>query len=209
MSTTCPFCQKKINPCPFCERPGLPILPLRYAVARADRGSAPVLSAPFGAGINDIALPAKEAHYTARLLRSGYLYAYDEKRRKWYAYVVTEESYLYDFAPGKVPPDVAKHKFQCHREGDALLARCIKIEDADKADIVWVGFSDTPWTPAVLKKHEDVDYRAAHMRKIDVAAWLSGSNKQPHTAPMSELMSRVAEFAAAAEEQSSPRRYLA
>jgi hypothetical protein len=208
MSTTCPFCQKKSNPCPFCERPGLPILPLRYAVARADRGGAPALSAPFGAGVNDIVLPAKMAHYTTRLLRSGYLYAYDEKRRKWYAYVVTEESYLYDFVPGKTPPDVAKLKFQCHRQGDALLARCIKIEDADKAGIVWVGFSDTPWTPAVLKKHDGDDgraYRAAHMRKIDIAAWLGGSNKQPHTAPMDELTSRVAEFAAAVVGQ-QPRR---
>ena len=203
MSTTCPFCQKKSDPCPFCERPGLPILPLRYAVVRADRGSAPALSAPFGAGISSISLPTKVAHYTTRLLRPGYLYAYDENRRKWYAYVVTEESYLYDFVPGKTPPDVAKLRFQCQRQGDALLARCIKIEDADKAGVVWVGFSDTPWTPAVLRKHDGDDgrsYRAAHMRKIDVAAWLGGG-KQTHAAPMGELTSRVAEFAAAAGEQ--------
>lgn len=198
MTTTCPFCQKKNDPCPFCEHPGLPILPLRYAVARADLGSAPALSAPFGPGVTDIVLPAKVAHYTTRLLRLGYLYVYNENRKKWYGYAVTEQSYLYDFVPGKTPPDVAKIPFQCLRKGDALLARCIKVEDAGTAGIVWVGFSDTPWTPDVLNKHGNAAYRAEHMRKIDVAAWLAGNNTQPHTAPMSELTHRVAEFATTA-----------
>nr|WP_243865893.1 T6SS effector BTH_I2691 family protein [Burkholderia pseudomallei] len=192
--------------CQFCDKKGLPILPLRYAVARQDKGNAPVLKAPFsaidkkkeqGKELSKFDLPADLAHYTTRLLRPGYLYVYDEARKEWSAYVVTKGAYLFQFDPyAKVPPGGwGKVEFSCKREGDAFIARCVTVKNATKATKVWLGFSDVAWTKDVLDKHSSPAYREAHMRSIDIAAWRGGGS-QSHVAPFSELASRVAEYAA-------------
>ena len=59
--------------CPFCEKQGLPILPLRYAVARTDFDEAlphwQALDLPSGTGggVTDIRLPDESAKYTTGL----------------------------------------------------------------------------------------------------------------------------------------------
>lgn len=185
--------------CAYCNRVGLPILPLRYAIARADMGNAPDLAAPFGAGVKDIKLPESQAHYTLRLLRAGYLYVYDERygKRGWTAYQVSEGGYLYQFDPNVEPPASgwAQEHFSCARNGnDANIARCITVQDAASAKRIWLGFSDVLWTPSVLEKHASETYRDAHMRKIDVATVRAGGN-QPHGTKLANLMTRVAEYA--------------
>ena len=200
--------------CQFCDRAGLPILPLRYAVARADMGKAPDLSAPFGPGVSDIALPAHLAHYTLRLLRPGYLYVYDEHRREWTAYQAVQGGYLFEFDPhAKVPPGGwGQAHFACSRQGDAMIARCLTVKDAAQATRVWLAFSDVIWTEAVLRQHEDTEYRQTHMRCIDMAKVRQGAS-QPHAAALSGLAGRVAEFAATpadldAETRAYVKRYL-
>jgi hypothetical protein len=181
--------------CPFCDKKGLPILPLRYAVARADIPHAPKLQAPFGQGVQDITLPEKEAHYTLRFLRSGYLYMFDERRGEWTAYVVTNEGYLFEFDPhASTAPAVHDTHFACTRAGDAHVARCVTVKDARHATKVWLGFSDTTWTPAVLEKHAKQAWREAHMRAFDVAAW-RGGGAQPHADTADKVSALVAEFA--------------
>ncbi|MDN7673524.1 T6SS effector BTH_I2691 family protein [Burkholderia oklahomensis] len=191
--------------CQFCDKKGLPILPLRYAIARKDKGNAPELKAPFlavdkkkeqGKDLSKYELPGDLAHYTTRLLRPGYLYVYDEARKEWSAYVVTKGAYLFQFDPyAKAPPGGwGKVEFSCKREGDAFIARCITVKNAAKATKVWLGFSDVAWTKDVLDKNSSPAYREAHMRSIDVAAW-RGEASQPHAAPFAELASRVAEYA--------------
>ena len=181
--------------CPFCDKKGLPILPLRYAVARADIRHAPPLQAPFGQGVQDIALPEQEAHYTLRLLRAGYLYMFDERRGEWTAYVVTREGYLFEFDPhASVAPEVHDIHFACSRAGDAPVARCVTVKDAKHATKVWLGFSDVAWTKDVLDKHARQAWRMAHMRVFDVAAWRNGTN-QPHADTMDKVAARVAEYA--------------
>ncbi|POR53588.1 hypothetical protein B0G62_103160 [Paraburkholderia eburnea] len=183
--------------CPFCDKHGLPILPVRYAIARADKGNAPKLTAPFGAGVTSIDLPAKNAHYTLRLLRSGYLYVFDERRNEWSGYVVNPQGYLYVFdIHAKVSPEVGNKEFNeaCKAKNDPYLARCITVKDAAHSTRVWLGFSDVMWTPAVLQKHAKPDYRKAHMQCIDIAAWRGGGT-QPHVGAF-DTLKQVAEFAA-------------
>lgn len=181
--------------CPFCDKKGLPILPLRYAVARADISHAPKLQAPFGQGVQEIVLPEKEAHYTLRLLRSGYLYMFDERRGEWTAYVTTNEGYLFEFDPHAAPaPTVHDTQFTCTRAGDAHVARCVTVKDAKHASKVWLGYSDVVWTTAVLEKHAKQAWREAHMRAFDVAAW-RGGGAQPHADTTDKAASLVAEFA--------------
>ncbi|QAU24427.1 hypothetical protein EO087_10850 [Dyella sp. M7H15-1] len=184
--------------CPFCDKQGLPILPVRYAVARTDLGNAPSLPPSFGQGVTDIALPGDIAKYTLRLLRPGFLYVYDEHRNEWSGYVVNAQSYLWEFdIYAKTPPKVnntIEFNAACRGKSDPYLARCITVKRAARATKVWLGFSDVAWTQAVLAKHASADYRQAHMQCIDIAAW-RGGDLQAHVASFDALQ-RVAEFAA-------------
>lgn len=184
--------------CPFCEKPGLPILPVRYAVARTDlegiRASWKAFDLPetLVEGVAGIELPGEAAKYTARLLRPGYLYVFDEAREHWSAYLVTRKGFLYRFDIEDItPPDADTIEFTCFRTGEEYIARCITIPDAGNAGNVWLGFSDTAWTPAVLDRHRSSSYRKKHMREISVAGGYDGKR---HTADLTQLASIVNEF---------------
>lgn len=193
--------QTEQDPCPNCVRPGLPILPVRYAVARDDATvteKAPPLAAPFATA--GITLPDNSAHYTLRALRSGYLYVLNEVRGVWGAYEVDEYGTLHGFDvrdPSPPPADDDELREVCSRHGNPELGRCVIIPDAHKAGAVWFGFSDTAWTPAVWRKHKQQAYREKHMRRVDVGAWVSGQGQQtqPHMESLSKLTVRVGEFA--------------
>ena len=193
--------------CPFCEKQGLPILPLRPAIARKDLedlGPAALdFPATLGSGLIDIALPADSAKYTARLLRPGYLYSFNEVRGEWKAYLVTAYGYLYEFdIEDTTPPDADRIEFSCFRTGEEYIARCITIPDAASAGAIWLGFSDTAWTPAVLEEHRKQAYRQRHMTHFDVGQWVAGNTSQPNTAPFDQLTQVVNEFALATTDNS-------
>lgn len=189
-------CEDASLTCEICDQKGLPILPVRYAVASNDNQTkAPSLRAPFGLGVASIALPEEHAKYTLRLVRQGYLYVFNEKRGQWRGYVVAQGGYLleYDLEAGP-PPDIGAAK-PCARMGKAASSRCVMIPDAEKAGKVWMGFSDTAWTPAVLNNNRREAYRTKHMQCIDVGAWVSGSRDQQHSAALDKLVTHVSEFA--------------
>ncbi|RZT36756.1 T6SS effector BTH_I2691 family protein [Cupriavidus agavae] len=192
--------------CPFCDKKGLPILPVRYAIARTDRGNAPGLPPGFGEGVAAITLP-DTARYTLRLLRSGFLYTFDERRKEWRSYVVNDQGYLYEFdAYAKAPPLVGDKTFSeaCRIKADPYKARCFTVKDAATATKVWMGFSDVAWTPDVLEEYtaailgrstrSDADERRKSLQCMDVAAWRGGKGV-PHMATFDELK-HVAEFVA-------------
>jgi hypothetical protein len=179
--------------CPFCDRTGLPILPLRYAVVRTDKGHAPDIVAPFNAG--DIALPANTAKYVLRVLRPGYLYTFDEARGEWSAYVVNDQTYLYQFDfHANSPPQVPEKAFSeaCKRKGDPYIARCITVKDAEHASNIWLGFSDVMWTQDVRDNHASESYRKKHMRCIRMAD-VRAQKTMPHVDTLGKLK-QVAEF---------------
>nr|WP_155122995.1 T6SS effector BTH_I2691 family protein [Burkholderia ubonensis] len=187
----------------------MPILPVRYAVARTDMGHAPALPKGFGAGVVDIELPADSARYTLRTLRAGYLYVFDEQLNHWSGYVVNEQSYLWEFNIREAPPkvDVLNFNAACRAKNDPYLARCFTVADARYATKVWIAFSTTPWTAQVLKDHGSPAHRAAHMQCIDVATWIQGASLQ-HVGSF-DALPHVAEFAAdAATLRNETRAYL-
>ena len=174
--------------CEFCDKSGLPILPVRYAIASAGTG-APQTTVP------KIPLGDKTAHYTYRLVRTGYVYLYDQARKTWECYFVTQEGYFFkiDVKPGVVPVLPAK-PFDCADERHRAIASCIMIPNARHATKVWIGFSDVRWTQDVFDKHQDAAYRERHMRVLDVKKGISGPDAQ-HMFPIKDVGTKVAEYA--------------
>lgn len=191
--------------CPLCDQKGLPILPLRYAVARTDLVQdsvrAPSLQSPFSAG--GVSLPPEQAQYTLRLLRGGYLYVFNEKRNEWKAYVVSDDAHLVEFdVYGKAPPQMEDAE-PCARMMQGQTGRCVMIpgaHDPSKLGKVWMSFSEVAWTQKVLERHSSSQYRGKHMQCIDAAAWVTsnGQAEQPHVASYYGADDRVAEFKLAA-----------
>lgn len=195
--------QNASHKCPICTVVGLPILPLRYALAWAgddvpEAKRAPKIEAPFDTSAYPD-LGAARAHYTLRLLRGGYLYVYDEARREWSAYEVTPGGGLYAFDIEDRPSAGEKEvsPAMCSRTAPRSLSRCIQVKDPAKASKLWLGHSDTQWTEAVKAKHEDAGYRAKHMRCIDVGGWFKskGAQSQPHLSALKNVLERVGEYA--------------
>ncbi|MEM5325045.1 T6SS effector BTH_I2691 family protein [Paraburkholderia sp. JHI2823] len=204
--------------CPFCDKQGLLIMPVRYAVAPQDMHLPPV-SAPLkvedtaqsvGKGKKqDLALRGS-AQYTARIMRSGYLYVYDELRDRLSAYWITADGSFMQFPPELPIHPGAQSATPCDFDGHKELAGCIAIEDAGHAGIVWLGFSDVQWTAAVIRAHRGSAGKAQrelHMRAFDAGAWAKAhkttpgqpaSGKRggtPHAVPLTVLADTVAEYA--------------
>lgn len=173
--------------CEFCDKRGLPLLLVRDAVAPAKSG-APVVD---GLAID---LPPTIAHYTKRLLRSGYVNVYDEARRRWDCYFVTPESLFYKLAltSANQPPIIPTGPFSCNDRGHRELANCITISDPVNATTVWIGFSDVLWTDPLRKANENRDYRKRHMVELDVQRAIHKPDAQ-HP-PVQRVEAVVAEY---------------
>lgn len=185
--------------CPNCVQFGLPLLLARYAVCRSDEDvarPAPPLQAPFGAGVQDIALPPAEAHYALRLLRGGYVYAFNEARGEWLAWQANDHGDLspFDIRAATPPPQNDTAPASCSRHDRAMLSKCILLPDAKWATTLWLTYSAVPWTNNVWKRHHDHDYRRRSMRRIDVATWRASGHVQPHVASLYDALEQVAEF---------------
>ncbi|ACC76026.1 T6SS effector BTH_I2691 family protein [Paraburkholderia phymatum] len=183
--------------CDFCEKSGLAILPVRPAVMHPNSG-APQLPAALqpvdGEGGKALTVPGQTAQYTGRVLRSGYLYLYDE-RGFWEKYWITDYGYFMKVPVG-VPlnPAFTVGREPCDKTGHKEIAACITVKDPAHAKRIWVAFSDVEWTPRVLKLHQDESYRKRHMRGFDVNAWM-GSHHAPHAQTLDSVSSVVAEYA--------------
>ncbi|WP_280541343.1 T6SS effector BTH_I2691 family protein [Chromohalobacter sp. 11-W] len=199
--------------CSFCGGGGLPILPVRYAVARSDDVSisAPELPADLeDDAVSQIALSGGQ-HYTLRLLREGFLYVFNAARGRWQGYYVTDEGFLSRYidvtndellaldpnAPGPLDADinapVEDEEFPCRANPDHVYpGRCITVPAAQEAEALYFAFSDDRWTKRVWKEHAtNENGRRDSMRKLSMPQWKGGS--ADYTRPLSELGERVAE----------------
>jgi len=173
--------------CEFCDKRGLPLLLVRDAVAHVGSGAPRTVGPTVG-------LPGAIAHYTKRLLRTGYVNLFDEARRRWETYFVTPDGYFAKlFLESGAIPEIPRKPFNCPDEGHRALASCITIPDPMNASKVWIGFSDVLWTDSVRKANEDLAYRQLHMTEVDVKRALKG-NYKPHS-KIIELTDMVAEYA--------------
>ena len=135
------------------------------------------------------------AQYGLRLLRSGYVYVFDEARKRWDEYFVTGDSFLTKMPPRTKGIKVQQQPatvFQCARNGVAPLAGVITVRNPKHATNIWIAFSDVEWTASTFEKHHDAAYRERHMQKIAINAGKVAL--QPQTAPLEQVENAVAEF---------------
>lgn len=188
--------------CPLCDRQSLLIYPVRYALA-CPRGAAkaPALSGHFkidGRAPQSVGT----AKYTLRALRQGYLYTYDEKRKRLSAYMVLDDGSLWYFPPDTTPPPGAKDALtqSCVYNGETdfeSLGRCISVQHtpgSDEATNLWIGWSNVRWTKDLVhNKVVDEAWRKQHMQCINVPAMLAGGAID--TGEFQASQSKVAHFA--------------
>ena len=180
--------------CSYCGRKGIPLYPVRYAVACPNGAAAvPELSGSF----KIVGAPAQigSARYTLRSLRTGYLYTYEEKRKRLKGYVVLPKGGLWNF-PVEYPPnfDVGYLPERCLDPVDISLSHCIDVEpfECELIGNVWIGWSNTAWTPNLIAKVKDDAWRRKHMQCIDVNAMMSGGTA--HTAEFDDAMGKIPHF---------------
>ena len=193
---------KECDHCDMCHNTGIPILLTRYAVALTE-ANAPRPTGNFRVP-GEVPL-GKAVQHTQRLLRSGYVYQYAEATDSWTVNVIQKDSCI---MPRAILPDGPKpladstepaRQASCNPIKNGMVAGCVTLSH-DAIGPVWFAFSDVEWTKAVWERHKDAAYRARHMRKIDVAAWIKGANF-PHAASVNDVAQHVAEYAEGVQEK--------
>ncbi|MBN3854877.1 hypothetical protein G3N59_15950 [Paraburkholderia sp. Ac-20340] len=196
------------TPCPFCEKKGLPILPIRYGIAPTKTfGDYQVTHEPPDAtrllGAAEVPLNVPDTVYTGRVLRAGYLYVFYESHQHWEAYAVDATGCL-SILPlvDDTPPGGNRFHEDCKRNASKLAnASVVTIQDPATAGKVWFGFSDAWWTKAIRDRNAGLSAkeRAKFMRVIDIEAWYSqgkpGAPMPEHAFQIYQVDMIVAEYA--------------
>ncbi len=180
--------------CEMCSRKGVLIYPVRYAVA-CPVGAAGVPGLAGNFKIDGAPSNAGAAKYTLRSMRAGYMYVYDEVRKRLRAYMVMPQGLLWNFPIEHLPPPPASVKFGCTNPAEVTFGRCIDIVHTqdNPATNVWIGWSSVVWTKALFAKVADLAWRQKHMQCIDVTAMLGGT--AAHTGEFAGHQKQIAHFA--------------
>ncbi|MYM72204.1 hypothetical protein GTP56_08340 [Duganella sp. FT134W] len=184
-----------LETCGFCDKPGLLLYPVRYAIAcPAGASFTPGLSGNFK--IENAPATAASAKYTLRGIRTGYLYTYDEKRERLKAYLVMPGGHLFNFPPELPAPSPKNKSFTCTNPVEESLSMCVNVEHSDNnpARVFWIGWSNSAWTPALIKKVKNDEWRRKHMRGIDIP-WMLTGERDSHAAEFQRAANKVAHFA--------------
>lgn len=167
-------CTNPQNPdCPNCNKSGLAILPVRYAVVPKSVNAA--LPAPMGNKVSDVRLTQHK--YALRTLREGYFYLFHEKHPrgshiKWEVYSVSEAGTLWkQLSPEAMKP--VDEEPSCARNGHNIPASVITIESPEKCKRVWIAFSEHPWSAETFRDFaNDAKMRDRRMQTFLPATWV-------------------------------------
>lgn len=185
--------------CKTCQREGIPILPLRYAVIPKDKAKGRILmgaavtgggksiSAPLGEGIKNKAL--KNHAYSLRILRQGFLYVFLENTKVWQAYGIKLDGLLSQFPDIYNPPADAQKEmsFSCYEAGDNVPAAFINVPNIDKTPKVWIAYSSIPWEKAVFDNFAAKEsLRKERMTLVDLVAFKAAPTTQNHVFEIDE-----------------------
>lgn len=182
--------------CSFCRRVGLPILPVRPSVMEKN-DCLPALP-----GSITVPVAAEgDTEYTARLLRQGFLYIWDEYVRGWINYYVTGDGYFYPLPKdSSVTPRLASGEMKpCITHPEELATASLVTLPVMPAGmpngIFWFCWSEEQWTKAVRQRYEEALQQGLphDMQRFDMDAWLM-THSGPQALPFSLLPDTVAEY---------------
>jgi hypothetical protein len=173
--------------CENCEKTGLAILPVRYAVMpKTARLKLP--AGIVGTGMTDIAL--SEHQYALRTLREGWLFVFYELgvrgRNYWQAYRVTPDGRLWK---QDLPlPRVPRIDPACAKKSIAVQMDLLAIEHPHKCGKVWIAFSEHAWHAETFKQYAaSAALRAQRMQMIEPAQWIqTGADASGHAVPATQ-----------------------
>jgi hypothetical protein len=167
-------CTNPQNPkCPNCNKTGLAILPVRYAVVPSSVNA--TLPGAMGNKVSSVKLAHHK--YALRTLRQGFVYLYHEKHPrgtqiKWEAYSVSEAGTLWK----QLSINALSFTVQeppCSRGGDNIPASVLTIEQPEKCGKVWIAFSEHAWSPETFKAFGgDAKLRDRRMQTFLPATWV-------------------------------------
>lgn len=184
-----------MSACEVCARKGILIYPVRYAIA-CPAGAADVPGLTGNFKIEHAPADIGQAKYTLRTMRAGYMYAYDEKRKRLRAYMVMPQGSLWNFPLEHLPPAPRPVVSGCTNPAELTFGRCVDIvhTSSDPATNLWIGWSSVVWTKELTAKVVDSAWRKKHMRCINVPALLAGT--AAHSAEFAQHHKEIAHFAA-------------
>lgn len=186
--------------CPFCDRVGLSLLPLRLAYV----AQAPV-SLPTGLTSQSRlpALPVKDGNYALRVISTGFVYVYEERAGGiWRCYGATPTGHMRELPLESAPRETPA--FLCGREGHSDVASLINIPNAKQAGTVWVGYSRVWLTKSVRKALKaDASLRKLVMVELDASSVVQSGPVLPESGMRvsagPEIAKLAAEFSETAE----------
>jgi hypothetical protein len=162
--------------CENCNKTGLAILPVRYAVvpmvAKAE------LPASLGNKVTNVAL--KHHKYALRTLRKGYLYLYYErhgrgKHIKWEVYSVSESGIV--IKQESIDSIRESTGMVCSRKEHLIPASFITIVSPEKCGRVWMAFSEHMWSEKTFNDFErDIKLRDQRMQTFNPSLWIKKSD---------------------------------
>lgn len=167
-------CTNPQNPdCNNCNKAGLAILPVRYAVVPSNIFT--FLPLGIGNKVTDVKL--SHHRYALRTLRQGFVYLFYEKsargvRNAWEVYSVTPNGTVWkqlSIMAIQPKPDEPS----CSGSGHNIPTSVITIEKPEKCGKVWIAFSEHKWSPETFKEFAgDVKLRDRRMQTIVPAMWV-------------------------------------
>jgi hypothetical protein len=167
-------CTNPQNPdCKNCNKAGLAILPVRYAVVPDNVFT--FLPPGLGNKVTDVKL----AHhrYALRTLRQGFVYLFYEKnargiRNTWEMYSVTPNGTVWkQLSLMTMQPKLEEPA--CSASGHNIPASVITIEKPEKCGKVWIAFSEHSWSPETFKEFaSNLKLRDRRMQTIIPSMWV-------------------------------------
>lgn len=168
--------------CRTCQRVGIPILPLRYAVIPKEKtkgrsllggevlSGGKKLSAP-DLGKNYKVNRLQEHAYSLRTLRTGFVYVFLEATKVWQGYGVKKDGLLTQLPDYYKPLESAQEALTpaCVAANDNIPAAFINIPNIEATPTIWIAYSPVAWDKAVFERYASkLEYRARRMTKLEL-----------------------------------------
>lgn len=165
--------------CPNCNKSGLAILPVRYAVVPLEANA--TLPEPLGNKVKNVKLAHHK--YALRILRQGFLYLFYEKHArgshiKWEIYAVSAAGTVWKQYSLDAIHSVSKEP-ACSITGHNIPTSVIVIQKPEKCGKVWIAFSEHIWSDNTFKSFaSNVSLRNERMQMLVPALWIKDKSYQ-------------------------------